>query len=68
VVSHGHRYAVKPLRIEPVDHPPLLDPVQRQRVALEPNQAHAARLLPSQDGLDEAGSSSVRRSSSFTVE
>src|SRR5690606_41096472 len=30
VVNHGHRLADKPLRIEPIDHPPLLDPVQRQ--------------------------------------
>lgn len=55
VVNHGHRYAAKPLRIEPVDHPPLLDPVQRQRIALEPDQAHASRLLARQDALDDGG-------------
>ncbi len=54
-VNHGHRFAEKPLRIEPVDHPPLLDPVLRQGVALEPDQAHAARLLASQNGLDDGG-------------
>ena len=31
----------------------LRHPVGRQRVALEPDQAHAARLLPGQDRLDD---------------
>lgn len=55
MVSHGHQYAGKPLCIECSNDPPLRDPVQRQRVALKPDQAHAARLPAGQDGLDDGG-------------
>jgi len=55
--------------IERYDDFPLRYPVGRQRIPLEPDQAHAARLLARQDRLDDGrGSSRVRRSSSFTFE
>ena len=40
-------------RIKPRHHLALRHPVRRQRIALEPQQAHALGLLPSQDALDD---------------
>lgn len=40
--------------VEPLHNLPLRDPVHRQWVALEPQQAHAARLLAGVDGLHDA--------------
>ena len=35
------------------NHLPLGSPFRRQRVPLEPQQTHAPRLLPGQDGLND---------------
>ena len=40
-------------RIERDHHLPLRHPVSRQRIPLEPQQAHALGLLPDQDALDD---------------
>jgi len=42
-------------RIEPFDHWALQGPIQRQRIALEPQQTHAAGLLTGQNALDGGG-------------
>ena len=50
--------------IEPRHHLPLRHPVGRQRIPLEPQQAHALGLLPGQDALDD-GRLEQRQSEQF---
>ena len=47
IVNQGDRSGIKRRY-----HLALRHPVGRQRIALEPQQAHAPGLLPGQDGLD----------------
>lgn len=42
-----------PLGIKPRYHLALRHPVGRQRIALKPQQAHTAGLLPGYDALDD---------------
>ncbi len=49
----GDRGLVTRSGIKPRHHFPLRHPVGRQRVPLEPQQAHALGLPPGQDGLND---------------
>ncbi len=50
VVNQGCRSGIKRC-----DQVPLRRPLRRQRISMKPQQAHAAGLLPGQDGLDDGG-------------
>ncbi len=50
IINQGDRSGIKRRH-----HLPLRQPIGRQRIALEPQQAHAPGLLPGQNALDDGG-------------